>query len=149
MVEENNIEHKKIVQAFTETLLELEKQGELVLTTAFPQQAAEMLFHAALKARFAEVIDEPVECTMPYLLQRTAVEISSRFGMEDSRAQEIVNKYYKKWCETRTIAEIAQVYWHETPHEMASRAFYHIELAKPDDRDFEYLDWRQSLSGGS
>jgi hypothetical protein len=136
----------KYYRKITERLLSLEEEGDLVLTSTSPERVAEALFHAAIKAKFAEAFDEPIECTMPHLLDLTAAKLSARFGIEGPRAREIATCYYKKWLETRTIAEVAQVYWHETPYEMAGRAFYHIELGKPDDRDFDYLDWRKSQS---
>ena len=85
---------------------------------------------------------------MPYLLDITAKELTGQFGVEDFRAREIVNRYYKKWLETRTVAEVAEIYWHETPHEIARRAYYHVELGNSDDRDLAYLDWRQSHQKG-
>jgi hypothetical protein len=138
------VEHQKIIEEITDTLFSLEEQGELVLTTVAPGRVAEVLFCAAVKAKFNETFDEPMEGTMPHLLDLTSKELSVRFGVDLSRSRQIVNIYYKKWLETRTIAEVAEIYWHQTPHEMAGRAYYHIELAKSDDRDLDYLDWRQT-----
>lgn len=142
------MEDKKIIEKISQTLLSLEEKGELVLTTTFPERVAEVIFHSMLKARFDEKFDEPMECTMPYLLDITAKELTGQFGVEDFRAREIVNRYYKKWLETRTVAEVAEIYWHETPHEIARRAYYHVELGNSDDRDLAYLDWRQSHQKG-
>lgn len=138
------MEHQKIIEEITNTLLSLEEQGELVLTTLTPGRVAEVLFGAAAKAKFDETFDEPMECTMPHLLDLTSKELAVRFGVEAARARQIVNSHYKKWLQTRTIAETAEIYWHETPHEMAGRAYYHIELGKSDDRDLDYLAWRQT-----
>lgn len=137
------MDYTDIIEKITETLSSLESQGELVLTTQFPGKVAEQLFHAALKSKFDELLDEPIECTMPYLLDLTAKEMSARFALEDARAREIISSYYGAWLKTRTVAEMAQIYWHESPHEMAGRAYYHIELGKPDDRGPDYLDWRR------
>ena len=140
------VEDKKIIEEITQTLLSLEEQGESILTTLPPKKVAERLFHSVLKAKFDEKFDEPIECTLPYLLDLTAKELTARFALESMRACEIVDRYYKQCLETRTMAEVAEIYWHETPHEIAGRAYYHVELGNSDDRDLAYLDWRQSRS---
>ncbi|SDG94172.1 MULTISPECIES: hypothetical protein [unclassified Janthinobacterium] len=139
------MEDKKIVEQITEALLSLEERGELVLTTTFPERAAELLFNTAIKAWLEEALkaDEPIECTIPHLLKLTAGEIAARFGVEQHHAREIAYSYYKEWLKTRTMAEVAEIYWHETPFEIAGRAYYHIELGNPDNRDLDYLEWRK------
>lgn len=142
---EGTLADKEMLEKIVQALHQLERQGELILTTSFPQQAARTIFHSALEAWFDDAVkvEQPIECTMPHLLEQTVLEVVARFGVPDRRASEIVNAYYKQWRQTRTLPEMAEVYWHETPHEMAARAYYHIELGKPDERDLEYLAWRR------
>ncbi|MGX9772805.1 hypothetical protein ACWYXN_04750 [Janthinobacterium aestuarii] len=139
------MEDKKIVEQITQTLLGLEEQGELVLTTMFPERVAELIFNTAIKAWLKDALkaDEPIECTIPHLLKLTASEMVARFGVEQRHASEIVYRYYNEWLKTRTMAEVAEIYWHETPFEIAGRAYYHIELGNPDNRDLDYLEWRK------
>lgn len=140
------MEDKNVIGKISEALIRLEEQGELVLTTSSLDMVARSVFHSALEAWFEETarIEEPIECTIPHLLELTVLEVVARFGVEKSRAKEILNSYYNEWLKTRTMAEIAEIYWHETPREIAGRAYYHIELGKPDNRDLEYLDWRKN-----
>jgi hypothetical protein len=140
------LEDQSIVDRISAALCTLEEQGDLVLTTAHPDKVARFIFHSALAEWLEEIGDseEPIECTIPHLLVQTAAEVEARFGVQHSRALEISNLYYNEWLKTRTMKEIAEIYWHETPQEMARRAYYHIELGKPDNRDLEYLEWRKS-----
>lgn len=139
------VEDKKIIEKVAKALVSLEAQGELVLTTNSTERMARSVFHSALEAFFDDTLktEEPIECTIPHLLELTISEVIARFGTQDHRAREIVNSYYNEWFKTRTVKEIAEIYWHETPREMAGLAYYHIELGKPDNRDLEYLEWRQ------
>jgi len=41
------------------------------------------------------------------------------------------------------MVQVAEIIHHETPFEIALRAFYSIELKNIDNRDFNYLDWRK------
>lgn len=124
----------------------LEEQGELVLTTTSIDKLARFIFHDALASWFDQLenIEEPIECTIPHLLHQTITEVEARFEVHNARAKEIVNLYYSTWLKVRTMKEIAEIYWHETPSEIARRAYYHIELGKPDNRDLDYLEWRKN-----
>ena len=139
------MEDKNIIGKIAEALINLEAQGELILTTSYPNAVATSIFHSALKVWFDETAkyDEPIECTIPYLLEQAVLEIVARFRVQNLRAREIVNAQYNEWLKTRTMKDIAEIVWHETPREMAARAYYHIELGKPDNRDLEYLEWRK------
>jgi hypothetical protein len=86
--------------------------------------------------------DEPIECTMPHLLELTVEEVRQRFGVPEQRARGITGAYYDELLGRFTVEKIAELYWHDTPREMAKRSYYRIELGK-DDREFEYLDWRR------
>ncbi|GGC64133.1 hypothetical protein [Undibacterium terreum] len=140
------MEDKIIVGKISEALINLEEKGELVLTTSSLDTVARFVFHSALESWFDEIrkSEEPIECTIPYLLEQTVLEVAARFAVQNGRATEIVNSYYNEWFNSRTMKEIAEIYWHETPREMAGRAYYRIVLGKPDNRDLEYLEWRKS-----
>lgn len=83
-----------------------------------------------------------MECTMPYLLRQTVDDLQKRFGVPIQRAREIIGSYYNQLLERLTVEKIAEIYWHETPSEMAKRSYYRVELGR-DDSEFEYLDWRR------
>ncbi|MES2261138.1 MAG: hypothetical protein V4724_21695 [Pseudomonadota bacterium] len=137
------LNEKCIVDGISQALKDLEEQGELVITSTTPEKLARLIFHAALENWFKEMgeIEEPIECTITHLLGRTVAETEAKFDLQNSRAREVVNSYYREWLKTRSIKEIAEIFWHETPQEMANRAYYHIELGKPDNRDLEYSAW--------
>lgn len=137
------MDDKYVVDGILASLKALEDQGELVVTSNTPETMARFIFHGALEAWFKEIyrIEEPIECTVPHLLEQTVSSVEARFNLEKSRAREVVNSYYREWLKTRSMKEIAEIFWHETPTEMANRAYYHIELGKPDNRDFEYSEW--------
>jgi hypothetical protein len=139
------VEYDSVVEKISSTLRSLEEQGELVITSTMPNRVAMAIFHAALEEWLekAGLENEPIECSMQYLLDQTCYEMSKRFQVDSDQAKKIVNSYYVLWCQTRTIKEIAEIYWHETPSEMAKRAYYCIALGKPDNRDLDYLDWRK------
>ncbi len=128
-----------------EALKSLEDQGEIVITSNFPDKIAEIIFNNALETWIQENLleEEPIETTMPYLLEQTIKQVIARFSIQNDRARKIVNNYYNKWLESRSVKEIAEIYWHETPKEMARRAYYHIELGNSDGRDLDYLEWRK------
>ncbi|WP_428241048.1 hypothetical protein [Gynuella sp.] len=142
---EMSVEYKNIVEKIFDTLKALEAQGELVITSTVPQSIARTIFHAAIEDWLKEldVGHEPMECTMPYLLDQTCSELSHRFAIDSVRAREIINAYYSQWCKTRSIKEIAEIYWHETPSEMAKRAYWSVVMKKPDNRNLDYLEWRK------
>ena len=135
----------KCVEKITETLVQLEKQGEIVITSALPEKASEVIFESAIKSWVETVVgsEEPIEISLPYLLERIVSEIVNRFSVENSRAKEIANEYYKLWLKDRSMKEIAEIYWHETPQEIAKRAYYAVALGKEDTRDLDYLEWRK------
>lgn len=139
------MEYDSVLEKITSSLKSLEEQGELVITTTMPDSIARVIFHSALEAWLEKsgVENEPMECTMQYLLDQTCSEILKRFSVDLDQAKDIVNSYYVLWCKTRSIKEIAEIYWHETPSEMARRAYYCIAMGKSDDRDVDYLDWRK------
>lgn len=132
-----------MVDGISAALKVLEEQGELVVTSNTPETMARFIFHRALEAWFKEMyrIEEPIECTITHLLEQTVSEVEAKFDLENLRAREVVNSYYREWLKTRSVKEIAEIFWHETPTEMANRAYYHIELGKPDNRDLEYSEW--------
>ncbi len=136
---------KEIRDKILDTLKSLEEDGEIIITSTMPHKIADTVFHATLETWFQEKVleDEPMECTMPYLLEQTTLQLMRRFSCSDSHAKEIINSYYNSWLNTRSIKEVAEIYWHETPYEMAGRAYYHIELGEPDIRDLDYLEWRK------
>jgi hypothetical protein len=137
------LDDKYLIDGISAALKALEEQGELVITSSTPEKLARHIFHSALEPWFkeSESLDEPIECTITHLLEQTVTEVEATFSLSNLRAREIVNSYYKEWLKTRSIKEIAEIFWHETPTEMANRAFYHIELGKPDNRDLEYTEW--------
>ena len=141
-------ERETVIQKISETLTALEARGDLFITTANPRQIAGAIFHATLESWFEEFVggDEPIETTITHLLEQTSYEVEAKFNVPLTRAKEIVNSYYNEWLKLRSMKEIAEIYWHETPREMANRAYYYIELGRPDNRDLDYLDWRKASS---
>jgi hypothetical protein len=139
------LDDRSIVAKISVALSKLEEQGELILTTAFPENVARFVLHSALEAWFVELgnMEEPIECTIPHLLEQTACEVETGFAVHKTRAKEIANAYFNVWLKTHSMREIAEIYWHETPREIAGRAYYHIEMGRPDNRDLEYLEWRK------
>ncbi|AJQ94169.1 hypothetical protein [Gynuella sunshinyii] len=139
------MEYKNIVEKILGTLNAHEEQGELVIISTMPEIIARDIFHTAIEEwlKGLDVEHEPVECTMPYLLDQTCSKLSHRFAIELERAREIIDAYYTQWCKTRSIKEIAEIYWHETPSEMAKRAYWSVVMKKPDNRNLDYLEWRK------
>lgn len=135
----------KLVEKILQSLAELEQRGELILTTNFRANVAKHILHSALEQLVTDFgkSEEPMEITMPYLLQQTVEEVRTRFGVPDHRAQEITGKFYDELRKRLTVEKIAEFYWHDTPVEMAKRSYYRIELGK-DDGGIEYLDWRRN-----
>jgi len=134
----------KLAENILQSLLELEQQGELILTTNFGPRVARSILNSVLTDLLTDfgAKDEPMECTMPYLLEQTVQEVMQRFGVPNQRAREITGRYYNSLTRDRTVEQIAERYWHETPGGMAKRSYYRVELGK-NDEDFEYLDWRR------
>ncbi len=134
----------QLVEKILQSLVELEQQGELVLTTNSGPSVARHILHSALKqlvSAFSDA-DGPMESTMPYLLEQTVDVIETRFGLPSQRAREITGSYYNQLLGRLTVEKIAELYWHETTSEMAKRSYYRVELGR-DDSEFEYLDWRR------
>ena len=141
------MEDSKIIEKISEALLNLEEQGEIVITSTMLPRLSRTIFHSAIEGWIEEsgLLDEPIECSIPHLLEQTVSELANGFSIDVERATAIVNAYYNKWTEVRDLKEIAEIFWHETPREMARRAYYHIEMGKEDNRDLEYLAWRKNL----
>ncbi|MDR7048422.1 hypothetical protein J2X54_000857 [Duganella sp. 3397] len=138
------MDDEQLVKKILQSLIELEQQGELVLTTNASSNVARYILDSALKQLVTAFrdSDEPMECTMPYLLEQTVDDVKKWFGVPSQRAQEITGSYYNRLLERLTVEKIAELYWHETPSEMAKRSYYRVELGR-DDSEFEYLDWRR------
>lgn len=132
-----------LVEKILQSLVELEQEGELVLTTNSGSSVARYILDSALKqlATFRDS-DAPIECTMPHLLEQTIDEVKKRFGVPSQRAREITGSYYNRLLARLTVEKIAELYCHDTPSEMAKRSYYRVELDR-DDSEFEYLDWRR------
>ncbi len=138
------LDHEQLVEKISQSLAQLEQQGELVLTTNSASTVARYILHSALEQLVSAFrdLDEPMECTMPYLLEQTVDEVRRRFGVPVERAREITGSYYNQLLERLTVKKVAELYWHDTPGEMAKRSYYRVELGR-DDSEFEYLDWRR------
>lgn len=135
---------ERLVEKILQSLIELEQQGELVLTTNASSNVARYILDSALKQLVTAFrdSDEPMECTMPYLLEQTVDDVKKQFGVPSLRAREITGSYYNRLLARLTVEKIAELYWHDTPSEMAKRSYYRVELGR-DDSEFEYLDWRR------
>ncbi|WP_221274621.1 hypothetical protein [Thaumasiovibrio subtropicus] len=118
---------EKIIKKLSETLISLEEKGEIVITSTNVDGISSAIFESVLEEYLKET-EEPIEMSIPYLLEKIVVELSQRFDVEVGRASEIVNTYYNEWLKYKSVQEIADAYWHETPQEIARRAYYHIEL---------------------
>lgn len=138
------MDREQLVEKILQSLIELEQQGELVLTTNASSNVARYILDSALKQLVTAFrdSDEPMECTMPYLLEQTVDDVKKQFGVPSQRAREITGSYYNRLLARLTVEKIAELYWHDTPSEMAKRSYYRVELGR-DDSEFEYLDWRR------
>ena len=138
------MDHEQLVEKILQSLIELEQQGELVLTTNVNSNVARYILDSALKQLVTAFrdSDEPMECTMPYLLEQTVDDVKKQFGVPSQRAREITGSYYNRLLAHLAVEKIAELYWHDTPSEMAKRSYYRVELGQ-DDSEFEYLDWRR------
>jgi hypothetical protein len=138
------MDSEQLVEKILLSLVELEQQGELILTTNTSSNVARYILDSALKQLVTDFrdSDEPMECTMPYLLEQTVDDVKKRFGVPSQRAREITGSYYNLLLARLAVEKIAELYWHDTPSEMAKRSYYRVELGR-DDREFEYLDWRR------
>jgi hypothetical protein len=134
----------KLVEKILQSLMELEQRGELILTTNVAADAARHILHSALEQLVTDFgeSEQPMELTMPYLLEKTVEEVRRRFGVLDQRAREITGFYYEELRRRLTVEKIAEFYWHDTPSQMAKRSYYRIELGR-DDSSMDYLDWRR------
>ncbi|HWW72130.1 MAG TPA: hypothetical protein VN089_19480 [Duganella sp.] len=139
------MDDEQLIEKILQSLVELEQQGELVLTTNSGSNVARYILHSALKQLVTTFrdSDEPMECTMPHLLEQTIDDIKKRFGVPSQRAREIAGSYYNRLLARLTVEKIAEFYWHDTPSEMAKRSYYSVELGR-DDSKFEYFDWRRN-----
>ncbi|QJE03744.1 hypothetical protein HH212_26990 (plasmid) [Massilia forsythiae] len=135
----------KLVEKIFQSLLDLEQQGELVLTTNFGANAARYILGSALEQLVADFgkSRSPMEATMPYLLEETIEEVKKKFDVSDGRAKEITSSYYELLRKRFPLERIAEFYWHETTGEMAKRSYYCIELGR-DEAGVDYLDWRRN-----
>ena len=136
------------IPALVTVLLHAEKTLGRPLTEpeviALRDKAVCVAIHSALKQLVTTFRDSdaPIECTMPHLLEQTIDEVKKRFGVPSQRAREITGSYYNRLLARLTVEKIANLYWHDTPSEMAKRSYYRVELDR-DDSEFEYLDWRR------
>ena len=135
---------EQLVEKTLQSLVELEQEGELVLTTNSGSSVARYILDSALKQLVTTFRDSdaPIECTMPHLLEQTIDEVKNRYGVPSQRAREITGSYYNRLLARLPVEKIAELYWHDTPSEMAKRSYYRVELDR-DDSEFEYLDWRR------
>lgn len=139
------MDDNEVVEKILLSLVKLEQQGELVLTTNSGSNVARFILHSALEQLVTAFRgpDEPMECTMPYLLEQTVDDVRKKFSVPGQRAREITGSYYNQLLGRLTVDKIAELYWHNTPSEMAKRSYYRVELGR-DDSEFEYLDWRRN-----
>lgn len=139
------MDDEQLVEKILQSLIELEQQGELVLTTNSGSNVARYILHSALKQLVTTFrdSDEPMEFTIPHLLEQTIDDITKQFEVPSQRAREITGSYYTWLLERLTVEKIAELYWHDTPSEMAKRSYYRVQLGR-DDSEFEYLDWRRN-----
>ena len=135
------------INKISEALASLEERGEIVLTSMFPEKVSQDIFNAAIKSWLEANIDseEPIEIGIPYLLEELSNELVRKFSLEVEQAKEITNQYYAMWLKHRSMKEIAEIFYHETPNEMANRAYYTLVLGNEDNRDLKYIDWRKSV----
>ncbi len=138
------MDDEQLVEKITQSLVQLEQQGELVLTTNSPSTVARTILHSALEQLVTAYrgVDEPMERTMTFLLEQTVDEVRRRFAVPIERAREITGSYYNQLLGRLPVEKIAELYWHDTPGEMAKRSYYRAALGR-DDSEFEYLDWRR------
>lgn len=77
----STVEYDSVVEKISSTLMSLEEQGELVITSTMSNSVAMAIFHTALEEWLekASLENEPIECSMQYLLDQTCSEMSKRF----------------------------------------------------------------------
>ncbi|MFM2479621.1 hypothetical protein [Celerinatantimonas sp. MCCC 1A17872] len=134
------------IDKISEALASLEQRGEIVLTSVFPEKVSQDIFNAAIKSWLEANIDsqEPIEIGIPYLLEEISNELVRKFSLQVDHAKETTNEYYTKWLQHCSMKEIAEIFYHETPSEMANRAYYSLVLGNEDNRDMKYIDWRMN-----
>ena len=71
---------EQLVEKILQSLVELEQEGELVLTTNSGSSVARYILDSALKQLVTTFRDSdaPIECTMPHLLEQTIDEVPGR-----------------------------------------------------------------------
>ncbi len=137
--------YDQYIEKISEELLRLEDQGEIVITSTVLNSVSKSIFISAIEPWIQGHIEDhdPIESSIPCLLEDMVTKTMSIFSLEEIEATKIVNEYYKQWLLHRSQKEIAEIFWHETTHEMARRAYYTIHLGNEDSRDLEYLEWRK------
>ena len=138
------INNQNYIEKIDQVLKDLEDKGEVMLISTNPKYIPKFIFHSIveemLKDRYSDFL---IESDIPYLLERVAQEVSLIFSEDIKNAERIANEFYHKLLYRYTMVQVAEIIHHETPFEIALRAFYSIELKNIDNRDFNYLDWRK------
>uniref|UniRef100_UPI00131B1558 hypothetical protein n=1 Tax=Thaumasiovibrio subtropicus TaxID=1891207 RepID=UPI00131B1558 len=72
---------EKIIKKLSETLISLEEKGEIVITSTNVDGISSAIFESVLEEYLKET-EEPIEMSIPYLLEKIVVELSQRFDVE-------------------------------------------------------------------
>ncbi|WP_196161762.1 hypothetical protein [Reinekea sp. G2M2-21] len=134
---------EKYIEKISEVLKKMEESGDIVITTTVPQNLSQELYESIVKCWLDENTDfeDPIEFSIPYLLNGFAKTICARFGVTEEEAKEIMREYNNYRLASYSPKENAEVYWHHGD-DIALRAYYRIKLGN-DDLGIEFLDWRK------
>ncbi len=132
------------INRIVSVLNEMENRGDLVITTTSNNNLAEEIYSSIVKSWLEENTDfeEPIEFTLPKFLEKITAVIQNNFGLTEGESKEISEKYHKTWLEQRTPKEVAELYWHQGPQDIALRAYYTVKLGN-NDKEMDFLDWRK------
>jgi hypothetical protein len=136
------------LEAFDTAISELEKNGDLVVTTTIPKKISEFLYFAIRDQWCCDVGDDmlpPAELRIESLLGKAIGILEKVFALSEEEAKSVAYDFYKYCAEFKSKLETADYFSHEGPVEIALTAYFCIKLGKDRFGESDYLDWRKEI----
>ena len=134
----------KYIEKISQTLKDMEERGDIVITTTTPKNLSNEIFCSIVKSWIDEntEIEEPIEFTLPNILEEIIKTTSYIFNITIEDAHKIVVEYNNYRLKHWSPKENAELYWHQGKLDISLRAYYRVKLGK-EDSSVEFLDWRK------
>lgn len=127
-------------------LLELEQNGDLVITHTSPPSLADKLCSRVIQKWAQEFLDcPPFEVVVEDGVKSATNYLEAVFEMVESDARSVVEKFVSHLLVNRPLGMVAELVAHQGPEDVALGAYYCMHLQKGEYYDSGYLEWRKGV----